>query len=89
MASDGLTNTAKKGKCRMCLRVRDTLKYLKIVGEVRHGYATGHIWECIDVKDCERAAHNKINDKTRARIERETIKFALKQGRYNRYKIFN
>lgn len=43
MASNGLDSTAKSGKCRICQRVRNTSKYLKAVGEVRHGYATGHI----------------------------------------------
>lgn len=61
MASDGLTKYAKNGKCRMCLRVRKTDLHLKIVGEVRHGYATGHIWECIDTVSCDHAIQNKLD----------------------------
>lgn len=60
MASNGLLKRAKTGKCRMCYRVRSTDKYLKAVGEVHHGSATGHIWECKDEKECEEAANKKI-----------------------------
>jgi hypothetical protein len=60
MASNGLLNTAKKGKCRLCLRVRDTKRYLIIVGEVRHGYATGNIWQCKNRTECLNAANRKI-----------------------------
>ena len=60
MASNGLLNKAKRGKCRICNRVRSTAKYLKAVGEVRHGYATGQIWECKDFEDCEEVAMKKI-----------------------------
>jgi hypothetical protein len=60
MASDGISNRAEHGTCRMCLRVRKTDKFLKAVGEVRHGFVTGHIWECTDVDDCEKAIEKKL-----------------------------
>ena len=60
MASDGLIKRAKTGKCRMCQRVRNTNDQVKAVGEVLHGYATGHIWECKDVNDCEKAMELKL-----------------------------
>jgi hypothetical protein len=56
MASNGLLNRAKKGKCRICQRQRCTEKHVRAVGEVSHGYATGHIWECIDVVECKEKA---------------------------------
>lgn len=56
MASNGLLNRAKKGKCRICYRVRCTNKHVKAVGEVRHGFATGHVWECKDIEECENGA---------------------------------
>ena len=52
----------------MCYRRRCTDKHVKPVGEVRKGYATGYIWECMDIEDCEttmntRTAnrHNKMH----------------------------
>jgi hypothetical protein len=55
MASNGLLNRAKNGKCRNCKRVRNTAKYLNDVGEVRHGFAVGYIWECIDKDECNKS----------------------------------
>lgn len=82
MASDGLFNLAKTGKCRICHRVRKTVAKVKAVGEVRHGYATGHIWECIDKEDCDKVAKAKIVNK---KSGYRTIEIALQQGRYTRY----
>lgn len=86
MASDGLTNRAKKGTCRICQRSRNTDEKVKAVGEVRHGFATGHIWECLDIEDCDKVAANKlrknISDVTKAKIER-----AIELGRYTEYRV--
>ena len=84
MASDGLTSFAKTGKCRICQRVRSTNDKVKAVGEVRHGYATGHIWECIDTEECDKVANERLNDE-KYRPYRELIRFALKQGRFKEY----
>lgn len=86
MASDGLLSYAKTGKCRICQRVRKTDLYVKPVGEVRQGYAAGHIWECKDVKDCEKVALERANDSTRP--GGELIKISLRQGRFKEYKVF-
>lgn len=85
MASDGLLNRAKKGKCRICYRVRCTDKHVKAVGEVRHGFAVGHIWECIDIEDCETVAKRKLSEPTRNPVEKHGIAFALKMGRFKEY----
>jgi hypothetical protein len=85
MASDGLLNRAKKGKCRMCYRVRCTDKHVKAVGEVRHGFATGHIWECKDVDECEKVAIERMNDKTRS--DRHLIKIEFERGRFKEYTV--
>lgn len=82
MASNGLLKRAKKGKCRMCLRVRDTDMHVKPVGEVHHGFATGHVWECKDVQDCEVAISKKLQDHPPGSIIHENIKCAVKIGRY-------
>ncbi len=85
MASNGLQNTAKAGTCRMCQRVRNTEKYLKAVGEVHHGFAVGHIWECKDVSDCDAAIHLKLgnsSERLKARIE-----LSIKYGRLKEYII--
>jgi hypothetical protein len=58
MASNGLLNKAKKGKCEYCLRVRKTAK-LSIIGEVRHGFATGYKWKCDNAEDCQNAKLKK------------------------------
>lgn len=86
MASDGLLNYAKTGRCRICYRVRKTDLYVKPVGEVSHGYATGHIWECIAIDNCEKMAHKKMNDKTC--LDSKLIKIALEHGRFKTYKYF-
>ena len=82
MASNGLEELAKKGKCRICYRVRETIIQVKAVGEVHHGYATGHIWECIDGKECENKAKEKIEKKAK---DWELIKIALRRGRFKQY----
>ncbi len=86
MASDGLLDYAKTGKCRICYRVRKTDAQVKPVGEIRHGYATGHIWECIDVEECEKAAKERLND-SKYRPYRKLIEIALHQGRFDSYKV--
>ena len=87
MASDGLLNYAKTGKCRICHRVRKTDWQVKPVGEVRHGYATGHIWECKDVTDCEEVARKRMNDKSRP--DCKLIEINLQHGRFKTYKYFS
>jgi hypothetical protein len=87
MASDGLSNKAKNGTCRMCLRVRNTDRYLKPVGEVRHGFACGYIWECVDDLECDKVCDEKIKSNRIDGVKRERIAFALKQGRFNKYII--
>ncbi len=82
MASDGTIFRAKKGRCRICRRVRKVDEQVKEVGEVRHGYATGHIWECIDIADCERIAHKKIAANHK---DKQLIEIALKIGRAKGY----
>jgi len=88
MASNGLLNKAKKGTCRICQRVRNTDNQVKAVGEVRHGYATGHIWECIDVEECDKKAKEKL-EKHKEGLIRARIEIALKIGRYKEYIILN
>lgn len=85
MASDGLSNRAKKGKCRICYRVRCTDKHVKAVGEVRHGFATGHIWECKDVDECEKVAIERMHDVTRS--DRNLIKIEFERGRFKEYTV--
>jgi len=87
MASNGLLNRAKKGTCRICQRSRNTINEVKAVGEVCHGFATGHIWECIDTNDCDRAANERLqnwrlNGNVRAKIE-----IGLKRGRFTEYLV--
>lgn len=85
MSSNGLINKAKSGKCRICQRVRRT-QFLKAVGEVHHGFATGYIWECANAENCDMDAKAKIefNHKHKPIIEQ-----ALKQGRFKEYSIIN
>ena len=87
MASDGLSKQAKTGKCRICHRIRRTDTHLRAVGEIRHGYATGHIWECRDEDDCDMVAHKRMNDETRS--DRRFIEIALQQGRFKQYGIYS
>ena len=89
MASNGLIQKAKTGTCRMCQRVRKTDEYLKAVGEVRHGFATGHIWECFDVEDCEKRMVSKLNDPKIDGLKKAFIKIAKERGRYTEYKCFS
>lgn len=86
MASDGLTNKAKNGTCRICQRVRNTNEQVKAVGEVRHGFATGHIWECRDEVGCDMVAHRKLADPKTSGIIKSKIETALKNGRFSEYK---
>lgn len=85
MASNGLMQYAKRGKCRICQRTRETDTKVKAVGEVRHGYATGHIWECIDTDECDKVAKEKIAANTR---DSEIIKIAIKRGRFKNWIVF-
>lgn len=89
MASNGLDNMAKHGKCRICQRVRNVNKHLKSVGEVRHGYATGHIWECCDEEECQRAAERKLSDNKVEGWKKERIRSAMRQGRFTKYIIYS
>lgn len=84
MASDGLLNRAKKGTCRICQRVRVTDEQVKPVGEVRHGFATGHIWECRDIEDCNAVAKRKL-DSNISGVVRQKILTAIKMGRFTEY----
>lgn len=87
MASNGLINRAKTGTCRMCLRRRNVDKYLKTVGEVRRGYATGHIWECVDVQDCQGVALEKLRGNSISIVQRGKIQSAQNSGRLEHYII--
>lgn len=87
MASDGLLSYAKKGKCRICQRVRKTDTHVKAVGEVRHGYATGHIWECRDEVECNRVATERMNDKLRP--DSSLIEIALNRGRFKEWVYYS
>lgn len=80
MSSNGLLNYAKRGKCRICQRVRKTDLQVKPVGEVRRGYATGHIWECIDTDECDNLAKERMNDESRK--DRDIIKIEFGHGRF-------
>jgi hypothetical protein len=82
MASNGLRDRAKKGTCRVCFRTRSTEKHVKAVGEVRHGYATGHIWECADEKECDGVALERIK---KNHMKKEYIKVSLTRGRIKEY----
>lgn len=89
MASNGLEKIATKGKCRICQRVRNVNKYLRIVGEVRHGFATGRIWECVNIEDCFCVAEKKLITPSVNHSTKEKIKVALEQGRFNEYKVYS
>jgi len=87
MASDGLLKRAKNGTCRICQRTRSTENQVKAVGEVRHGYATGHIWECINTEDCDKAARERlVSGKVSGRV-RGKIENGLQRGRFTEYMI--
>lgn len=95
MASNGLLRKAKKGRCRMCQRVRSTETQVKAVGEIAHGFATGHIWECIDEKECEEAMTRKISEfdpetagPTACRDYNKIINSAIPRGRLEKYTYF-
>lgn len=81
MASNGLLVRAKKGTCRICLRVRSTSVHVVPVGEVHHGFATGHIWECKDSKECQIAAEKRLNSTSPDSFIHQRIKLALTLGR--------
>lgn len=61
MASNGLLKMAKTAKCRICQRVRKT-EYLKTVGIISHGYATGYHWVCSNSIECKEIANKKLNN---------------------------
>lgn len=88
MASNGLIITAKTGRCHICQRVRKTTKYVKAVGEVRHGYATGHVWECIDQESCIAHAHKELEREDINPVKRARIKTGLSEGHYDHWKVF-
>lgn len=69
----------------MCRRRRNTANYLKIVGEVRHGFAIGYIWECEDVKECDAAIESKLSNPTVNEWEKEKINFAVEHKRFTEY----
>jgi len=85
MASNGLLNRAKTGTCRICQRVGKTDKKVKSVGEVSHGMATGHIWECIDFEDCKKVAESKLMKHDAGTAIHEKIKVALSIGQFSEY----
>lgn len=87
MASDGLSNRAKKGTCRICQRSRCTIEKVKAVGEVRHGFATGHIWECKDIIDCDKAAIERLRNWRLGGNVRGKIEMGLKRGRFTEYMV--
>lgn len=87
MASNGLDNKAKKGTCRICQRVRNTDNQVKAVGEVRHGFATGHIWECIDIEDCDKAAKERLQNWRLNGNLRGKIEIGLQRGRFTEYLV--
>lgn len=89
MASNGLDKKAIKGTCRMCLRVRYAYTQVKPVGEVRHGYATGHIWECINHAECDEAIDFKLRKNTLKAVSKAKIEQAQEVGRYITYKCFH
>lgn len=90
MASDGLNKKAKTGTCRMCLRRRCTEKHVKPVADVFHGFAVGHIWECIDHEDCDKAAQEKLDKgQSIGVVTHDAIVEAKKKGRWTEYKYFN
>lgn len=88
MASDGISKRAQKGKCRICQRVRCTAGQVKAVGEIHHGFATGYIWECIDIADCDKIVKNKLGDLQINGVVRVRIEEAVKKGRLIDYPIY-
>lgn len=78
MASNGLLNIAKKGRCQICQRVRNTNEYLKIVDIVKHGYATGHRWACKDPKECREIANRKLESEEICITVKERILLGFK-----------
>ncbi len=82
MASNGLANRAKKGVCRMCMRSRCTDKHVEPVGEVHHGFAVGHLWQCIEEEDCQKAIEKKLAKYPPGSLIHKKIKFAVSRGRW-------
>jgi len=74
-----------KGKCRICQRVREVDRYVKAVGEVHHGFATGHIWECKNIEDCDRVATDKLSRMDTTGVVHARIESAIKRGRLEKY----
>lgn len=70
----------------MCQRSRNTENQVKAVGEVRHGFAVGHIWECIDTTDCDKVAAEKLARNISGVIKAK-IENALAVGRYTEYQV--
>ena len=64
------------------LEVRCTDKHVKPVGETRKGFATGYIWECIDVADCEIAIVKKLKAHQEGTLIHEKIKASISIGRW-------
>lgn len=85
MASNGLLQYAKTGRCRICRRVRKTDQQVKPVGEVRRGYATGHVWECIDTEECNRVANERIK---MDRPDSKLIEMEMKLGRFKEWVVY-
>jgi len=85
MSSNGLLNRAITGTCRICQRSRKTDIYLKSVGEVRRGYATGHIWECID--NCDEVANKRLHNYKLSGNVRAKIKIGLERGPLLQYTV--
>lgn len=73
----------------MCQRVRETGKHVFSVGEVSHGYATGHVWECSDIENCDEAVKKKLENPKLNGVVRHKILNAREVGRYKTYVYFN
>lgn len=72
----------------MCQRVRK-VEYLKKVGEVRHGFAQGFIWECENEVSCEIAMAEFLDHPSpKALLKKGKILHAQISGRWKEYKIF-
>lgn len=88
MASNGLIKRAAKGTCRMCLRARCTSSKVKAVGQVAHGFATGYVWECIDIDECDSFAQRKLENPMLDARTRRLMEQAEQIGRYETYRHF-
>lgn len=84
MASNGFVKEPSKGKCRICQRSRE-VKHVKKVGEVKHGFACGYIWECKDVEGCDKFAAKKLADPKTTSLVLNRISLGIREGRAKGY----